>query len=234
MDKIFCDVVRQQFAHDFHNRNDSSLFLTQNDNYPFRLFMVQPSQYPGTRYPFNYTEASGDEDFSAIVSIRNVQAAPVTLASTAVMTAIPNGFEGLLHLNTQEVADFLAGRPELDAAFCIDLVDDSGNRISPFRHSITLRATDSGSVTTIPGIIFDPDITGLTGGGVTNLDGIVTVSKAINSLQILVRVISGSRSESTWQLIAGTTAEDEDGGIVRPDDYTASTNEKIWVRVAGL
>lgn len=234
MDKIYCDVVNQKFAHDFYHRLAASLFLTQNDDYPFQLFMVQPTRYLGSRYPFSYTEASGEG--TCIVSLRDVMGAPLTLASTEPMTPIVNGFEGLLHLNTAEVTTFLSGRPELDAAFCIDMIDGSGNRISPFRRSVVLRATDSGAATStqVPGVIYNPAIIGLTGGGLTNLDGIVTTAKPIGSLQILTRQVSGVWVESTWKLIAGTTSEDEDGGVVRPDDYAASTNEKVWVRVDGL
>lgn len=231
---IVCDVVNQEFAWDFKHNAPVSINLTQNDERPLRLYMVQPSRYQGSGHPFYFSAASGDEDYTCIVSIRDVTSDPTTLASTAPMTAIVNGFEGVLPLNTEEVAAFLSGSSEKSAAFCIDLINGSGQQISPFRRSINLRATDSGSVTQVPGIIYDPDITGLTGGGSTKLDGITTTTKAVGSLQILTRQISGAWSQSTWKLIAGTTAEDEDAGVVRPDDYNASTNAKIWVRVDGL
>lgn len=231
---IFADIVNQRFVQDFRHANDAVHNLTQNDEQPLRLFMVQPSKYPGSGHPFNYTAYSGDEDFTVIVSLRDVTTDPVTLASTETMTALPNGFEGVLHLNTEEIATFLSGRSQRDVELCIDMIDDGGHRFSPFRRTVTLRASDSGTTTPIPGAVYDPAIIGLTGGGLTNLDGIATVSKAVGSLQILTRQVSGAWTASTWKLIAGTTAEDEEGGVIRPDDYAVTTNEKVWVRVDGV
>lgn len=231
---LYCDVIRQRFAWSFQSNSDCSIVLTQNDDQPVRLFMVQPSLYPGTGHPFYYTEASGDEAYTAIISLRDVTGNPHTLASTAPMTAILNGFIGVLHLNTQEVADFLSGRSQRDVDFCIDLIDGSGHRLSPFRHSIILRAIDTGAVNPIPGVIYDPVVTGLTGGGVTNLDGVVTVGKALGTLYIITRQISGAWTGSQWKLIAGTGTSDEDAGVIRPLDYDGTINAVNWVRTDGL
>lgn len=73
--------------------------------------------------------------------------------------------------------------------------------------------------------------TGLTGGGANNLDGEVSVSLAVNNT---FRWVVASGSLSVWQLIAGTTAEDTAAGVVRPDDYATTTNEKVWIRVLGF
>ncbi len=69
-------------------------------------------------------------------------------------------------------------------------------------------------------------ITGLTGGGSTKLDGVATAAKTAG--YIIVLVVSGSAQ--IWQLQAGTDAEDG-AYVVRPDDYNAGTNAKIWVRL---
>ncbi len=71
-----------------------------------------------------------------------------------------------------------------------------------------------------------PGITGLTGGGATKLDGLVTDGKA--SLYTSIYVASELQD---WLLIAGTDAEDSASGIVRPDDYDGSTNAQVWKRV---
>lgn len=73
---------------------------------------------------------------------------------------------------------------------------------------------------------FHPGITALTGGGASALDGIATVGLTVPVL----RTVWVSDELQDWLLLAGTTAEDGEG-IVRPDDYATSTNEKIWTRV---
>lgn len=74
--------------------------------------------------------------------------------------------------------------------------------------------------------LWKPAITGLTGGGATKLDGLVTDGKA--DLFVVLRISSEIQD---WILTAGTTAEDADNGIVRPDDYAATTNEQVWKRL---
>jgi len=71
-----------------------------------------------------------------------------------------------------------------------------------------------------------PGITGLTGGGATKLDGITTAGKA----SLLATLYLASELQD-WLLFTGTDAEDSAAGIVRPDDYAATTNEQVWKRV---
>lgn len=72
------------------------------------------------------------------------------------------------------------------------------------------------------------NITGLTGGTAGKLDAEVTADVAAG---LWVKFLIGAEPQE-WQLIAGTDAEDADGGIVRPDDYDPDTNAKIWIRRA--
>jgi hypothetical protein len=69
-----------------------------------------------------------------------------------------------------------------------------------------------------------------TGGGETSLDGIVTAGGAIPTGHVITTAVSGVLR--TWQLQASTAAENEAGGLVRPDDYAVSTNERVWVKIA--
>lgn len=74
-------------------------------------------------------------------------------------------------------------------------------------------------------------ITGLTGGGSTKLDGLVTTDVAVGRLINLV-INNGTIDElQFWKLYAGTDAEDTGSGIVRPDDYDGSDNAKVWKRM---
>lgn len=75
------------------------------------------------------------------------------------------------------------------------------------------------------------DITARTGGGAAALDGIVTAAGAVVTGQS-VRTLSGAGGgRQEWMLIAATTAEDADAGIVRPDDYDGATNARVWKQI---
>ncbi len=74
-----------------------------------------------------------------------------------------------------------------------------------------------------------PDITALTGGGATSLDGQTTAASTLPTGYTVL--LSYGRVGQTWQLIAGTDAESPSTGVVRPDDYDASTNARIWVQL---
>lgn len=76
------------------------------------------------------------------------------------------------------------------------------------------------------GIRYYSAITALTGGGATALDGIATTGLSVPRIVSLYL----SSQMHFWRLESGTTAEDG-VGIVRPDDYHATTNAKIWKRV---
>lgn len=92
--------------------------------------------------------------------------------------------------------------------------------------SILTPTLTAGAVVPIPGI------TSLTGGGSTTLDGIVTGTTASPTTVTGATVLlSYGRVGQTWQLIAGTDAEAPSAGVVRPDDYNATTNARIWVQL---
>lgn len=75
-----------------------------------------------------------------------------------------------------------------------------------------------------------PTITSLTGGGATALDGQETGNTDDPTLPTGYTILlSIGRVGQWWQLIAGTDAEDVTAGVVRPDDYHASTNARIWI-----
>lgn len=78
----------------------------------------------------------------------------------------------------------------------------------------------------VPGIRLD--ITALTGGTSTDLDSILSAGVAVDTLLILGVSLGPNVPHQMWVLKAGTNAEDPANGVVRPDDYAASTNEKVW------
>lgn len=75
--------------------------------------------------------------------------------------------------------------------------------------------------------VFLPNVTGLTGGGATNLDGLATAGLSVPRIYVL----SINTSSQIWALVAGTDAENANGGIVRPDDYNGATNAKVFKRI---
>jgi hypothetical protein len=79
------------------------------------------------------------------------------------------------------------------------------------------------------------EVTGLTGGTATTLDGIpteITSGEVIPTNAIAAVVISGVLSH--YQLVAGTDAESSPD-VIRPDDYDGSTNARVWkLRSAAL
>ena len=71
--------------------------------------------------------------------------------------------------------------------------------------------------------------------GTTALRAIVTVGVTVQTvLANVLHQISGAWTQGDWFLIAGTAADNESGGIIRPTDYDGATNQKNWVKVAGL
>ena len=71
---------------------------------------------------------------------------------------------------------------------------------------------------------FNGTITGYTGGGTTNLDGLATINRSVPSLLAFDHASYGGK---VFKLRAGTDAESSPA-IIRPDDYNASTNAKVW------
>lgn len=71
------------------------------------------------------------------------------------------------------------------------------------------------------------ELTGLTGGGSTNLDGVTTTTLDVGALAMFL--VSGALE--TYRLRSGTDAE-ASPWVVRPDDYNASTNARVWERLA--
>jgi len=75
----------------------------------------------------------------------------------------------------------------------------------------------------------EPSLTGLTGGGSTNLDGLNTVSGTYAVGIVVFLVISGA--PAIYQLTEGTE-EENDPWIIRPNDYDSQTgNKRVWKRL---
>lgn len=150
---------------------------------------------------------------------------------------------GELALNTSVLQSALAGtfsyrsRIQPSACFTLHIRLSTGETVGLLRVQVLPGVLGTTSLTAIitPLLLASkvyplPSITGLTGGGATKLDGITTAGGAVETGATVI--LSYGRVGQTWQLIAGTDAEAAVAGIVRPDDYHASTNARIWIQLS--
>jgi hypothetical protein len=72
----------------------------------------------------------------------------------------------------------------------------------------------------------EPSITGLTGGGANNLDGLVTVSGSYAVGICIFLVVGGI--PAIYQLVSGAATESSPS-VILPDDY-GLTNTKHWIQ----
>lgn len=185
-------------------------------------------------------------EVSATVSIKLKLAkeAAVTLTSTATFTrpaAATGYYTGTLSINTTQITTDL-----FDAAAYDD--DDEIEALvelewAPAADATAVRKSDDASIWMVRSVITGSEsaatdvtaqtalatlttLTALTGGTSVCLDAVVTVGVAVGKIVSLVI----SNEFMIFQLKSGTTAEDG-AGIIRPDDYAATSNEKYWMRL---
>lgn len=144
------------------------------------------------------------------------------------------GFTGTLPFNTLALHQAFANTTdsELDAIFEVKLtLTGESEEVAlnmPARLTRDLLNSDLDGVTPYPltlGLLWLPNVTGYTGGGPTKLDGVTTVGKPVGTGAMFYHATDGIVG---YQLTAGTTAESSPG-VIRPDDYNASTNAKVWI-----
>lgn len=158
-------------------------------------------------------------------------------------TQITNGWSGSISANNSRILQLMAGDPSITTDFEVrlqrasetpDVIVQTDIKISG---EVTNDASFDGSRITADDAVREDDadrakvrldITGLIGGAVTDLDGIETVDLSTGRLYLTGVTIAAAVPSQMWVLITGTAAEDPANGIVRPDDYAAGTNEKIW------
>ena len=81
-------------------------------------------------------------------------------------------------------------------------------------------------------IEFIPEVTSQIGGTSADLDNIITTTRTIGEIVAFVDADTSNQLRF-YQLTSGTEAESAPN-VIRPDDFAASTNEKVWkLRTAG-
>lgn len=154
--------------------------------------------------------------------------AAITLTSNLTWADI---WAGTLNLSTWamylEFAE--AGTNEITRTFEVQITEPAESPVKALSISCTIRRDVidvSNLATTSTGMFayFNGTVTGYTGGGATNLDGVATVNRSVPSLLAFDHASYGGK---VFKLRAGTDAE-ASPAIIRPDDYNASTNAKVW------
>jgi len=142
------------------------------------------------------------------------------------------GYEGHLDLATIPMIEAMAGSEEQSFYFEVEVIDPNGNPTTSLQAPVSVYGevifSGSSSPASISSLVSQYvqnrfSITRLTGGTLSDLDGLITTTMATGTL-VAVKAASGI---SFYQLEDGTDPEAVPVTI-RPDDYAVSTNEKVW------
>ena len=165
---------------------------------------------------------------------------PVALQTTPNFSLISNGWTGSLSLATFALMNLLGSSDSKSMYLELELTDASGNVRTYGQLGTLIRndVIDASSLIPVPVPSYldaatsrsqfvqnRSGITGLIGGGTTNLDGIPTAGTLANVGWLVAVTISGAMT--FYQLQSGTSATSSPD-IIRPTDYDGSTNQKIW------
>ena len=147
-----------------------------------------------------------------------------------------------LDCNTRGLLELLDGAASIGSTLELQLVDGSGNIRTVGQTSCLIRNEAIDELSTIPApfpayltsaqtllacVQNQYAVTALTGGG-TALDGIVTGTSALPTVQTSSLIcIELSSVLSFYELVTGTDTESSPD-VIRPDDYATTTNERVW------
>ena len=163
-------------------------------------------------------------------------------ALQTVWSTIADGWSARLDCNTRGLLDLLGGSVSAGSTLELQLVDASQNVRTVGQVDCLIRNEAIDEASTIPtpfpsylnaaqiGQSFVQnrfEVTALDGGG-TALDGIPTGTTALPTVPTDALVaIELSGALSFYQLVSGTDVQSLPD-VVRPNDYAASTNERVW------
>lgn len=187
-------------------------------------------------------EQTGDGSTKEWQSINLAQEPVLTQSTWTPITSPYAGWSGTFPLNTYDVlAEAVdASGGVYQPTFEVELTDPTGKRRTVYQGVITIGNEVINLASTTPNpqasyytttesdgryVINRSDITGLTGGTATDLDGIDTAAGA-TAAGTLVAVVIGTVLYH-YELVSGTDAEDSPN-VIRPDDYATTTNEYVW------
>jgi hypothetical protein len=190
-----------------------------------------------------YASWVNDASYTVTVGLGDQEADSAKLyTSTSSFTPSATSRTGRLSINTTDLRDAISAavygttRKGVLMVLQIRVTDPSGNietlaLLSVYVQNRVLSNSATDSEVTVGAVRPIPTVSSLTGGGSTALDGVTTANNS--TVTNTVVLLSYSRLAQWWQLVDGTDAEDVAGApaIVRPDDYDASTNARVWVQI---
>lgn len=177
----------------------------------------------GNEFVLQYSNGSSGINFPQLEIVSNTLVAP-------------KGLTGTLDFNTMGVRDLISAGQNTALTMEVEVIA-SGSSTQTYQQNASVSSDIITAATqpTPPVTVFstgymrvETGITGLIGGGATKLDGLITANGTYPTGICVFIVIGGI--PQIWQLTSGTTAENANNGVVRPDDYAATTNEKVWLQ----
>lgn len=216
------DIVTQQISFDASPFDVSQAIAAAGFNADGAAQIVV-SGVPRQFFTLTYANGSTGRDYPEIEIVAS------TLAAA-------KGLTGTLDFNTMGVRDLISAGEntsltmEVEATASGSSTQTYSQTCSVSEDIITAATQPTPPVTTYNAgfMRVETGITGLTGGGATNLDGLVTANGTYPVGIVVFIVVSGV--PQMWQLTSGTQATDVANGILRPADYATTTNEKVWLQ----
>jgi hypothetical protein len=150
------------------------------------------------------------------------------------LAAIPHKI-GDLDLRTPGIFLLLGEEESVSTTLEIEGTPPGGYPQKLFRQDVTLvqgviNPSSMSPQVAIGGFMWLSSLTGYIGGTAADLDGVSTVALPVGTIATFVHSTDDYR---VFKLHAGTDAESSPN-VIRPDDYAASTNEKVWKAELGV
>ena len=182
--------------------------------------------------PFGTFSASKTANFSVVAGDDGTYF-PVNAASGDVLVtlpaanSVPVGFSVIIQKTDAALTEVSTSPATLDLARSgqsLQVVSDGTSWVVPWAYV---------PVNTTPAVLTYSTLTGLTGGGASNLDGVVTAGGAVatDTLAAVTRMVNNRATFRLWQLVDGTDSETTT--VIRPDDYDVGTNPRVWKLCGG-
>jgi len=154
----------------------------------------------------------------------------MTLTVDDSLLEIPPTKTAFLNLSTAGVREMLDGATFTQAELTVTLTGAAQQQTAAVVGVMLKMPIGAAAVSTLPiytRTAFQP-ILAYTGDN--SLESLTTAGGVINTNSVAFTVVSGV--PHTWQLQDGTNDTDASAGYVRPSDYNASTNARVWVQIA--
>jgi len=157
--------------------------------------------------------------------------ASTTLTVDDSLLIIPPTKTAFLNLSTPGIREMLDGASFVPSELSVTLSTGSSQVTSAIMGLMLKMPIASPAASTIPiyqRTAFQP-LSAYTGAG-DSLQSLATANGTITTGSVAFTVVSAIFH--TWQLQSGTNATDAPNGYVRPSDYNASTNARVWVMIS--